>query len=138
MSAEKRSALMSRIRGRDTKPELAVARELRILGLRFRSHARDLPGRPDFVFRTEMVAIFVDGDFWHGWRLPAWRHKLTRHWEEKIARNRARDRRNRRALARSGWVVVRLWEHEVERDLAACIARVSSGLAAARAARCRA
>jgi len=125
---------MSRIRGRDTKPELAIARALRVHGLRFRSHARDLPGRPDFVFRTEMVAIFVDGDFWHGWRLPAWRHKLTRYWKDKITANRVRDRRNRRALARRGWVVVRLWEHQIERDLVACIARVRSSLAAARAA----
>lgn len=135
MSPSKRSALMSRIHGRDTKPELAVARALRAAGCRFESQARDLPGSPDFVFRDEKVAVLVDGDFWHGWRLPAWRHKLTSHWEGKISANRARDQRSRRALTRRGWVVVRLWEHQVERDLAACIERVLAVLASARADR---
>src|SRR5262249_47704798 len=77
MSAETRSRVMSRIRGRDTGPERMVADGLAALGLTFESHARDLPGRPDFVLRDIKVVIFVDGDFWHGYRFADWRDKLT-------------------------------------------------------------
>jgi DNA mismatch endonuclease (patch repair protein) len=128
MSAETRSRVMSRIRGRDTKPELAIAELLRANGLDFESHARDLPGRPDFVFRPEHVAVFCDGDFWHGWRFPLWRLKLNEKWETKIEGNRRRDARNHRALRREGWIVVRLWEHQIERDLDACLERVGIAL----------
>src|SRR5262245_7633341 len=94
MSVDKRSALMSRIRGRRTKPELVIARLLRQADVAYEEHARDLPGRPNFVLRHSKLAIFVEGDFWHGWRFPAWRLKLSEKWEQKIAVNRARDVRN--------------------------------------------
>lgn len=128
MSPEKRSAVMARIRGKDTGPERAVAEALLARGWEFETHARDLPGRPDILFRTPMVAVFVDGDFWHGWRFPVWRDKLSEAWEVKIEANRRRDARNFRKLRRSGWTVVRLWEHQVTRDLDGCIARVESKL----------
>jgi DNA mismatch endonuclease (patch repair protein) len=124
MSPETRSAVMSRIRGKDTGPERAVAEALRARGWDFETHARDLPGRPDILFRAAMVAVFVDGDFWHGWRFPVWRDKLSEKWEAKIEANRRRDARNFRRLRRAGWKVVRIWEHQVERDLPACIGRV--------------
>ena len=79
-------------------------------------HARDLPGRPDFVHRDQRVAVFVDGDFWHGWHFPRWSHKLTPFWAEKIGKNRARDLRNFRRLRRAGWTVVRIWEHQIKRS----------------------
>jgi len=116
MSVEKRSALMSRIRGKDTKPELAVGAMLSVMGLRPESHPRDLPGRPDFVLRDLRLAIFVDGDFWHGWRFPSWEHKLSPFWAEKIGKNRARDRRNFAKLRRAGWIVVRIWEHQLKKN----------------------
>lgn len=116
MSPETRSAVMARIRGKDTGPERAVAATLRKLGVPWESHARDLPGCPDFVFRDAKLAIFVDGDFWHGWRFPVWRDKLSEKWEEKIARTRQRDLRNFRRLRCMGWRVIRVWEHQVDRD----------------------
>jgi len=119
---------MARIRGRDTGPERQIARLLLEAGLRFESHARDLPGRPDFVFRQARVAVLVDGDFWHGWRFPAWRDKLSPAWEAKIEANRLRDERNRRRLRAQGWTVVRLWEHQIERSAEACVARVQRAL----------
>jgi DNA mismatch endonuclease (patch repair protein) len=128
MSPEKRSALMSRIKGQGTKPELAVARELARLGLRPRQHVAGMPGRPDFVFIRARIAVFIDGDFWHGWRFPLWQHKLTPFWREKIAGNRARDQRNMRRLRRAGWTVVRIWEHQLERDMTACIGRITSAV----------
>lgn len=126
MSAEKRSALMSRIRGKGTGPERRLAEALAELGLEWEWHARDLPGRPDFVFREACLAVFVDGDFWHGWRFPAWRHKLSAKWEDKIAGNRRRDIRNHRKLRRMGWGVVRVWEHQVERDPEGIAWRIAS------------
>lgn len=130
MSPETRSAVMARIKGKDTGPEKAMDGMLRRLRRRFESHARDLPGRPDFVFRRARVAIFVDGDFWHGWRFPAWRLKLSEKWEAKIEANRLRDRRNHARLRRAGWKVVRIWEHQLKRDPEACLQRVLDALAA--------
>lgn len=124
MSAEKRSALMGRIKGKDTGPEQLIVGMLRKARRKFESHARDLPGRPDFVFRRARVAVFVDGDFWHGWRFPAWRLKLSEEWEAKIEANRRRDARNHARLRRSGWTVVRIWEHQIERDPQACLRRI--------------
>lgn len=101
-----------------------MRRHLFALGYRFRVHDPRLPGRPDVVFSSARVAVFVDGDFWHGWRFPAWAHKLAPYWREKISRNRARDAMNFRRLRRHGWIVVRVWEHEVTRDLEKCIRRI--------------
>jgi DNA mismatch endonuclease (patch repair protein) len=128
MSAEKRSAVMARIKGRDTGPERTVAALLTDAGVTFECHARDLPGRPDFVVRDARVAVLVDGDFWHGWRFPAWRDKLSPGWEAKIEANRRRDVRNMRRLRHQGWIVVRLWEHQVRRNPEQCLRRVLSAL----------
>jgi DNA mismatch endonuclease, patch repair protein len=103
-----------------------VAAGLAALKLTFETHARDLPGRPDFVMRKAKVAVFVDGDFWHGWRFPAWRDKLSVKWEAKIEKNRLRDARNFRRLRTLGWKVVRLWEHQLKRDPGACMVRVTA------------
>ncbi len=126
LSPETRSAVMSRIRGKNTGPELAVAAAMRARKLRFEVQARDLPGCPDFVLRPRKVAIFVDGCFWHGWGFAGWRNKLSEKWEKKIAGNINRDRRNHRKLKRMGWKVVRLWEHQIQRDIDRCILRVVS------------
>lgn len=129
MSPEKRSAVMAKIRGRGTKPELAVEGFLTGIGVAFEAHARDLPGRPDFVVREARVAILVDGDFWHGWRFEEWRMKLSEEWERKIANNRRRDARNRKLLRDAGWTVVRLWEHQVREAPARCRRRIRRALA---------
>ena len=128
MSVEMRSRVMSRIRGKDTGPERELAKLLSEAGLVWESHAPDLPGRPDFVFRDRQVAVFVDGDFWHGWRFPSWRDKLSEVWEAKIEATRHRDARNFRRLRRSGWRVVRIWEHQLSRDADGCMARISEAL----------
>lgn len=135
MSKEKRSALMSRIKGRDTGPERIIAQELRRAGKRPKRHVSGLPGRPDFVFTKAKVVVFVDGDFWHGWRFPVWQHKLGPFWREKISANRARDRSTFRKLRVAGWIVIRVWEHEIERDPEACIHRITSALETASEAR---
>jgi DNA mismatch endonuclease, patch repair protein len=132
MDAATRSRVMSRIRGRDTKPERAAAELLAEVGLSAEPQARDLAGRPDFVIRELRIAVFVDGAFWHGWRFPSWRHKLSEKWEAKIEANVRRDRRNHRALRRQGWRVLRLWDFQLERQRERCLQRVVSVVAAAR------
>jgi DNA mismatch endonuclease (patch repair protein) len=132
LTPEQRSRAMKRVKLRDGSLEKLVQRELRVRGLRFQRHVRSLPGRPDVVFRKEKVAVFVDGDFWHGWRLPAWEHKLSPFWREKLRANRARDRRNFRCLRALGWRVIRVWQHELTKDIAACASRIVSALRAQR------
>lgn len=128
LSPEVRSSVMSRIKGKDTGPERRIATSLSDYGHLWESHAKDLPGRPDFVFREHRVAVFVDGDFWHGWKFNEWRDKLSEAWEAKISANRARDARNHRRLRRMGWKVIRLWEHQIERDCAKCIAKILAAI----------
>ncbi len=128
MSREARSRLMSRIRGKHTGPELAILLELELRGLVFQRHVDDMPGRPDFVFFPERVAVFVDGDFWHGFRFPLWKHKLSPKWRNKIEGNRRRDERNFRKLRRMGWKVVRIWEHAVERDPKRCAKKIEAAI----------
>ena len=125
-----RSYNMSRIRGFDTSLEVVVRRELRRHGLRFKANVMSLPGRPDLVFPSAKLIVFIDGDFWHGFRYPTWKRRLPQFWRRKIERNRARDLRNFAALRRRGWRVVRVWEHQVKRDLAACVARIVDVLSA--------
>jgi len=128
MSREKRSSVMSRIRSKDTGPEKVIVEALLEHGLEFEQHAADLPGKPDVLFRETGVAVFIDGDFWHGWRFPLWQHKLTSKWQAKIAGNRRRDQRNMRKLRRDGWRVIRIWEHQVEQNLEKCISRILSAV----------
>lgn len=131
LSPEVRSAVMARIRGKDTGPERTIIALLKARGHQFESHAKDLPGRPDIVFRQWRIAVFIDGDFWHGWRFPLWRDKLSEEWERKIELNRLRDARNHRRLRARGWRVIRLWEHQIKADAEACADRISTAVAAA-------
>ena len=128
--AAKRSAVMRRVKGRDTTPELKVRRLLWALGARYRLHRKDLPGSPDIVLPGRRLAIFVHGCFWHGHdcargaRVP----KANRdYWVAKIDRNRARDARSTEALAALGWRVETLWECHLKDD-AALTARLAEML----------
>lgn len=126
LTPEQRRYCMSRIKGKDTRPEVRVRSELHGRGLRFRKHVKDLPGKPDVVFPRAKVAVFVDGDFWHGYRFSSWEHKVSDFWKKKISKNRERDSRNHQMLREMGWKVVRLWQHELEEDFEASIDRIVS------------
>ncbi|HEY2325661.1 MAG TPA: very short patch repair endonuclease [Thermoanaerobaculia bacterium] len=132
LTREQRSYMMSRVRSKNTKPELSIRRGLFACGLRFRIHDRRLAGCPDLVFVSARVVVFIDGDFWHGWRFSTWSHKLAPYWREKIAKNRQRDACNFRKLRRSGWLVIRIWEHEIERSAETCVARIVTAVLAPR------
>src|SRR5947209_18632076 len=112
---------MSRIRSRDTGPELTIRRLAHARGLRFRKHRAELPGRADLAFIAARVAVFVDGDFWHGWGFAEWEEKLAPYWRAKILRNRDRDARATSELEAMEWTVIRLWEHEIKADADRCI-----------------
>jgi DNA mismatch endonuclease (patch repair protein) len=112
LSPEQRQLNMSRIRGKDTKPEMMLRRGLHQAGLRFRLHARELPGRPDLIFPRYHAAVLIHGCFWHGHDCPMFKLPRTRteFWTGKIAGNRARDRQNEAALSRQGWRIMTVWE----------------------------
>jgi DNA mismatch endonuclease (patch repair protein) len=112
MTLEQRSRAMSRVKLKNGPLEKLVQKELRVMGVGYRCNIRALPGSPDIVLPRHRVVIFVDGNFWHGWRLPTWEHKLSAFWREKLRANRARDQRNFRRLKRLGWRVCRIWEHQ--------------------------
>ena len=129
-TAEKRSAVMRQVKGRDTTPERVVRRMLWRLGTRYRLDRRDLPGRPDIVLAGRKLAIFVHGCFWHGHdcargaRVP----KANRaYWLGKIARNRARDAETRIKLQALGWRAEVIWECELK-DVAVLEARLAAVL----------
>lgn len=124
LTKEQRSYCMSRVRGKDTLLETRVRSALHAHGLRFRKHVATLPGKPDIVFSAEKIAIFIDGDFWHGWRFPLWQQHLSPFWQDKIERNRQRDRHNFRRLRNRGWRVIRIWQHQVEAGFDQTIARL--------------
>lgn len=120
---------MSRIRRRDTKPELALRAALRANGLvGYRIDRKTLPGRPDISFGRAKVAVFVDGAFWHGHPSAYTLGKSGVYWDEKIARNMARDRAADEALAAMGWTVLRFWDFEIRKALEACVGRVAAAV----------
>lgn len=116
LSPERRSWLMSRIGGKNTRPEVLVRSMLHRLGYRFSLHRRDLPGTPDIVLPARGAVVFVNGCFWHGHACKRSRMPKSRidYWGAKIDANRLRDARKRRQLVSLGWKVVVVWECELK------------------------
>lgn len=114
-SARKRSEIMSRISGKDTKPEAVVCKYLFSKGFRYRKHVSNLPGNPDLVLPKYNTVVFVHGCYWHGHDCP--RGKLpaanTDFWRKKITRNKQRDLQNYKELEKTGWQVLIIWQCEI-------------------------
>lgn len=112
---EKRSQIMSKIRSKNTKPELKIKKMLRGTYLRFQP--KNISGKPDFASKSKKIAVFIDGCFWHGCRkcrsIPESNKEF---WEDKIRYNKKRDRKNTRLLKNGGYTVLRFWEHEVNKN----------------------
>jgi len=122
-----RSEQMSRIRGRNTRPERRLRSALWLAGLRYRLHAVVPGARADVVLPSRRVAIFVDGCFWHGCPMHYVRPRSrTDHWTDKLRQNVERDRQQTLELEALGWRVVRIWEHEIDEALAAVVERVQN------------
>lgn len=125
MTGRSRSEQMARIRGKNTAPERRLRRALWAAGLRYRIHLRTPVGRPDLVFTRPRVCVFIDGCFWHGcpahYVLPRTRQDF---WLKKLRDNVARDRMQTATLESLGWIVLRVWEHDVFEQLDAIVERV--------------
>jgi DNA mismatch endonuclease (patch repair protein) len=129
-SPKKRSEIMSKIKGKDTKIEIGLRKALWKSGIRgYRLRTR-LPGKPDIVFDRYKVVIFCDGDFWHGYKFDDWKERLSPYWFEKIRGNMERDKKNDLILLDQGWTVVHLWEHELEKNMNECKQKVIEALVA--------
>lgn len=125
LTKEQRSYAMSRIRRRDTLPELMLRRAVWAAGLRgYRIDRRALPGRPDLSWGAKRVAVFVDGAFWHGHSSAFTPGKSGPYWDKKIRRNMERDQESNVALEGMGWIVIRLWDFDVKKDIEACVRRI--------------
>jgi DNA mismatch endonuclease (patch repair protein) len=125
---EVRSKVMSRIRSKNTSPEILLRKTLWKKGYRYRIHYK-LPGKPDIVFVQKRVAVFVDGCFWHKcpkcYKPPKTNKK---YWLPKIEKNVDKDKKNNKKLKEADWKVIRLWEHEVKKDINECIERIEKQL----------
>ena len=132
ITAARRSANMSRIKSKDTKPEMLIRRMLHRLGYRYSLHRRDLPGAPDLVFPSRRKVVLIHGCFWHqhkrciDGRLPKSREE---YWLPKLLRNVERDRQNVSKLRRCGWKVMKVWECEVMGDSERAMRKISRFLA---------
>jgi DNA mismatch endonuclease (patch repair protein) len=120
--------IMSSVKSKNTRPELALRRALWARGLRYRVNVKSLKGKPDVVFTKAKVAVFCDGDFWHGhnWAvrgLSSLEEELrgySQFWRDKILRNVRRDGENTAVLEAEGWTVIRIWESEIKADVSKC------------------
>lgn len=124
--------IMSSIKSTDTEPELLLRKALWEKGLRYRINYKQLPGKPDIVFTRARIAVFCDGDFWHGhnWALrgiPSLEEELasyTDFWKNKILKNIERDKKNNEKLKECGWIVIRFWESDIRNNLENCVSCV--------------
>jgi DNA mismatch endonuclease, patch repair protein len=127
LTTEIRSAQMSRIRSTQTKPEITLRKALWGEGIRYRINYKKLPGKPDIIITSKKVIVFIDGEFWHGydWETKKQKIKTNRSfWIPKIERNMERDTENNKTLKKLGYTVLRFWEHELKKDLNACLEKI--------------
>lgn len=123
-TTKKRSKIMSKIRGKDTKPELLFRKALWAKNIRYRVDSNKLPGKPDISIQKYKLAIFIDGEYWHGYNWVECKPKLKtnrKFWIPKIERNIQRDREVNQQLADLGYTVFRFWSKEIKGDLDRCL-----------------
>lgn len=120
---------MSKIRSKNTKGELIVFRELRRRRIHFQKHYKKAVGSPDIALPRKKIAVFIDGDFWHGRKFAEQERRLPKkYWREKIRANIARDKKSRNALRKQGWKIMRVWERDLSKKREMVIERIVSFL----------
>ena len=122
-----RSYNMAMIRSKNTKPEILLRKELWRRGLRYRKNCKQVYGKPDLVFLRKQIAVFIDGEFWHGYNFEETKNRLKSNkefWIEKIERNMERDFEITQFLIEQGWAVLRFWDFEIENDLFRCADKI--------------
>mgnify|MGYP002349400974 FL=1 len=131
-TTQERSDLMRKIKAKNTTPEIIFRKALWKEGIRYRIENKKIIGNPDIAIKKYKIAIFIDGEFWHGFN---WQEKKTKiksnreYWIKKIERNIERDKKNNQLLINQNWVVQRFWEHEIKKDLNKCIEIVKDTIA---------
>lgn len=126
-----RSRLMSKIKSKNTKPEVQLRKALWKLGIRYRLNLSNLPGKPDIVINKKKVVIFIDGEFWHGYN---WQEKKSKiksnreYWIKKIEKNMERDIKNSFLLQGMGYTVIRFWEQEIKKNIDDCTTKILNRL----------
>lgn len=123
-TTKKRSKLMGKIHGKNTKPEMLFRKALWAKGVRYRVNNKKLPGKPDVSIKKHSLAVFIDGEFWHGYNWTEKKGKLKSNrnfWIPKIERNMQRDQEVNRQLTEMGYTVFRFWEKEIKNSLNRCI-----------------
>jgi len=121
--------MMSKIKGANTQPELLLRKALWAKGYRYRIHSKAVPGKPDILVTKYKLAIFVDGEFWHGHNWADKKEKIKSNrafWIPKIERNIQRDEEINQQLESMGWTVIRLWEQHILKDLASCVLTIEA------------
>jgi DNA mismatch endonuclease (patch repair protein) len=129
VTTEERSALMAKIKSKDTKPEVVFRKALWQLGIRYRKNYKKLPGSPDIYLPKYKLSIFIDGEFWHGYDWENKKGKIKsndKFWIAKIERNMERDKKNNKLLNEMGINVIRFWGNMVLSNLEMCIESVLS------------
>jgi DNA mismatch endonuclease (patch repair protein) len=122
---------MSRIRSKDTKTEVKLRKALWAKGYRYRKNVKSLPGSPDIAIKKYKVAVFIDGEFWHGYNWEEKRQAIKRnraYWIPKIERNMERDRDNTQKLQEKGWLVLRFWEQRLKKEFNVCLALITEAI----------
>ncbi|MCH7648371.1 MAG: very short patch repair endonuclease [Thaumarchaeota archaeon] len=123
ITPEKRSWVMSRIRGKNTKIDLKMKKILSQQHYKFQMYPK-MFGSPDFTIKRKKIAIFCDGDFWHGYNYDSKKKPAKKFWRDKIEGNMSRDKKVSRKLRSDGWSVLRFWEHDIEKNPQKCIRRI--------------
>jgi DNA mismatch endonuclease (patch repair protein) len=122
---------MRKIRSDKTSPEILLQKLLRSKGIKFKKYGRDLPGKPDIVILNKKLAIFIDGEFWHGYR---WQEKKIKiranraYWVPKIEKNILRDKQSNKKLKKAGWKVLRFWQQQIIKDPLKCLKKIKIAL----------
>lgn len=130
-TTRERSLQMSKIKGKNTLPELTFRKALYAEGIRFRVNVKKLPGKPDVANVTKKFVVFIDGEFWHGFNWEEKKDKIKtnrKFWIPKIERNIQRDAQNNLILSRQGFTVFRFWQHEIEKELDSCVGKILRAL----------
>jgi DNA mismatch endonuclease (patch repair protein) len=130
-TTKERSDLMRKIKAKNTTPEIILRKALWNEGIRYRKENKGIIGNPDIVIKKYRLAIFIDGEFWHGFNWKEKKEKIKsnrEYWIKKIEKNIARDKLNNQLLKEQNWIVLRFWEHEIKRDLKKCVEKVKNDL----------
>lgn len=126
-TTQKRSELMKKIKSKNTASEIIFTKELWKRGVRYRRNYKELPGKPDVAITKYKIAVFIDGEFWHGYKWEEKKNKIAanrEYWIEKIEKNIKRDLKNNETLRELGWSVIRFWEKEIKSNVENCVNQI--------------